>query len=549
LRGRSYNTGTRWLTSTVDISYDLALARRVVRVQHPIETTTLGFAVAVEEAPEPTRYSVPVQPIMDAYPGFVSESFGSDFPTGGTANDEQPITQEDLAPQSDAKDPSITITIIEKTSGQTVMVWSTSNLWRTDTIGQISDPVWEDSRWNVLGTGTLEDAVWDGGDNVGAAAWCVSNDGTDSYSYSTTNVAKAFWLATATIDDFEASTIRTSEDSTHTGPASSNASGVYESGNDRYVGQDGDDGGKACNIAFAIPPGSTLTNINVRFEGVRGSTIGGERTCSMQIDGNSTFWTGDFSVALGLQTFTSGNQTPSPTTGDEIIIHSSMDRETNSDARITEVEVSGTSVADHAATAISTDRAATFDPLRDVGLMDLGDGSFDIRRGTWALAAKNEKVRIAFPGLSYSDEPDGGAGSGQYPLAIWGIGDDKDDYIYCVDDGTLYIVIDGSRATITPSGGVLVGPNAICANGQSHIWGIFDYSGTRKVSYSTNGGVDWTDSTTAINSSSVAIRVRTGNNNTVYVAGGSIIYYSSNGGVSFIAKTAPASDITGIAVR
>jgi hypothetical protein len=262
-RGRAYDTNTRWLTSNVDIEYDLATQRRVVRVQHPIETTTLGFAVAVEEAPVPTQYSVPVQPVMDTYPGFISETFGSDLPSGATADDEQPVTQDDIAPQSEAQDPQITINIIEKTSGQTIMVWNDDNIWRTDTIGQLSGAVWDDSKWETVGTGTLQDAVWDGGDDVGAAAFAVSNDGTDTYSYSTTNVAKAFWLATDTIDTFEASIIRqqstdtvmvygiagqfeggsftidqlngngtaylqpSNEDSTHGGATPSNAPGVY----------------------------------------------------------------------------------------------------------------------------------------------------------------------------------------------------------------------------------------------------------------------------------------------------------------------------------
>jgi hypothetical protein len=84
--------------------------------------------------------------------------------------------------------------------------------------------------------------------------------------------------------------------------------------------------------------------------------------------------------------------------------------------------------------------------------MNLGNGSFDVRRGTWGLAAMNEKVRIGFPGLSYSDESDGGAGAGQYPLAIWGLGATSDDYLFSTDDGVLYSVIDGTKTDITPAG-------------------------------------------------------------------------------------------------
>jgi hypothetical protein len=581
IRGISYDTNTRWLTASVDISYDLATQRRVVRVQHPIETTELGFATSIEEAPAPTQYSTPVQPVMDAFPGFLPETFGSDLPSGATAADEQPVTQDDIAPQSDAKDPQINLTIIEQTSGQTVMVWDDNNLWRTDTIGQISNPVWEDSKWSSVGTGTIQDAIWDSY-QTGAAGYLTSNDGTDGYTYISTNVAKAFWFAGESIEGLESTVIRNNSSDgvivygVYNNPAgaswsvdllddggggqgdlvgsdlitphasSQNVAGTYDSGNDKFTSNLAAQG-EVTNVEWPIPPGATITRIRTEFTYRNFDASSGDKKFELSIDGVSlTTQDALGTIIRNLTMDVSGSWT-----GETILIHGSVRGQgVNAFCDLKRVLITGTSEADHAATATSSDRAATFANLKDVGLMDLGPGSFDYyRRGVNPLAAMNEKVRIFNPITEqYEDEADGAAGAGNYPNAIWGLGPDSDDYIFNTDAGTLYSVIDGTKTDITPAGGELIGKDCITANGQTHFWGLFDYSGTVKVSYTTNAGSTWTDSTTSVSNNASAIRVRQGNNNNVYVADGSAIWYSTDGGVSFLQKQSPSSNIKGIAI-
>jgi hypothetical protein len=582
IRGISYDTNTRWLTASVDITYDLERQRRVVRVQHPIETTELGFATSIEEAPAPTQYSTPVQPVMDTFPGFLPETFGSDLPSGATAEDEQPVQQEDIAPQSDAKDPQINLTIIEETSGQTLMVWDDSNLWRTDTIGLISNPIWEDSKWSTVGTGTIQDAVWDSY-SVGSPGYLVSNDGTDCYTYISTNVAKAFWYAGESIEGLEATFIRNNStdatmvygiwnnpngtswtvdllrDSLTTGgqgdlvgsslvsphASSVNVAGVYDSTNDIFDAPI-QGGGNSQNVEWRIPPASTITNIKTFWEYRSALTGTGEKIFELSIDGVSLV-TQDVAAGGGLDRYYNFNHSGS-FTGDTLLIHASTIG--FSYIRLVRVVITGTSAADHATSALSEDRSASYANLKDVGVSTLGEAGFDYyRRGVNALAGMDEKVRIAVAGAAYADEADGAAGAGNYPLCIWGLGPDSDDYLFATDAGVLYSVIDGTKTDITPAGGEIVGKDGLTANGQTNFWGLFDYSGTLKVSYTTDGGSNWTDSTTSVSNTASAIRVRQGNNNNVYVADGSTIWYSTNGGVSFLQKQSPSANIKGLAIR
>ncbi|MHC4648489.1 MAG: PKD domain-containing protein, partial [Planctomycetota bacterium] len=481
LRGIAYTTSTRWLTSAVDIVYDIQLHRRVVRVTHPIETSDPGFATTVEEPPDPVAYTVPVQPVLDAFPGFLPETFGSDLPSGAVDEDEQPVTAEDLAPQSEATDPQVVIDITYKSSGNTIMVWNDSELWRCDDIGVLGTATWQNTL--ITATGTIEDAIWDDRATIGAPAFAVSNDGTDSYIYTTNNLGEAKWFEPGdTIETWEGSQIRqyggdsfiaygiagqylggatftldllngngqgtlrgSSLDPTHSGTVSSYP-GEY-TGADVFRGGDGDNGGRAVNIEWPIPPGVVITDVlfKVYFDN---NDIGdsGERRCTIEIfeDGSSVHRT-DQDLAYA----TTANVTVQipgviGKAGDILLMHAAVEDDTSGAIRIYEVQIKGNATADYAATTFTTDRAANMSDLTPVEEMSLGDGSFDIRQGTKVMAASNQWVRESVAGTdTYANETDGDAGAGNYAAAIWGLGTGTNDYLYATDAGVLYIVLSG----------------------------------------------------------------------------------------------------------
>jgi len=601
IRHLSYDTNTRWLLTDLSFTIQVESGRLLSTPIFQEETTDIGYGIVVVEPPPPVFYTKPVLPPLPDLGGF-PVSPGLKLPTGAVAADEQPVTGEDV-PHAGAKDPARTAEEVAYSSGDTVVVWSDTQVAVSTTFALDIEPGWDEIT-PPLGGNTIKEVIWDRFASSGKGGYLVATnddiDDPDTSIFRNLSMDSLSGWIESTIDDLVCTSVRVMQQgnvivygkggefigpswtidqlngngtiylspsnvgSTHGGAPPSNAPGIYNSGNDEYRPQAGDNSGLACNIEFDIPPGVTLTNVRVVFEGVRQGSTQGERTCSLQIDSNSTFWTGDHNSGIYTvpQTIITGDQTPVPNTGNKLVIHGSMDKAPGSGSysRIIQVEISGTSVEDVAATRFSEDfdtAEGEFQAAKTVGLMDLGDGSFDGRFNQSIFASENEQIKwTLLAGNSYSDESNGTIEAGQFGKAIRHFGRSDRNYLVAPDGGTigLFKAIESVGQTdITPNDGssdgfvVSQGGLAITNVDEDYIWMLASFGGSIKLAYSTDLGATW-NFTTDPGASANWVDANPRNTFQVYIANGNNILYSQDGGATFVTKTAPFPGLKGIAV-
>ena len=244
-------------------------------------------------------------------------------------------------------------------------------------------------------------------------------------------------------------------------------------------------------------------------------------------------------------------------TDGRIIGHVSMDKDrVHGDARITQFRVVGSSLADFAGTRFSDDRGTIFQGPKNVGLMSLGDGSMTRRKGQRVLAAKDENVKRAplagQPFLFNADQGSNAVGAGRIAMALKKFGTD-DDYLIALDATTgLQKVVNDVLTDITPNDGAndgfADGPGALAMTSvdDDFIYFLSTYGGVFKLAYSTNLGTSWNfngDPT----SNATWVDVNPRSTTTVYIADGSTVLQSLDGGATLTSHTSPISSLKGVA--
>lgn len=599
IRGISYDTNTRWLMTDMSININVAEGRLATTPTFQEETADLGYGVNITTPPEPVEFNQPVlSPLLSV--GNLGETPSLTLPTGFTPGiDDQPVGPEDME-HGEAKDPTITAQTLKVYNGSWALQWNASQVWLTSTMGRGKVFFEEVTPADLDASHTIQQCIWDPDSDSEFAGYIITNNG--NISSPETNVhynfaiGQVLWRAPVTLTDMLATMIQVNKkdeciiygkfeqfqgaswsidqlggngteflepsDLDAIGGAVHNqAPGVYNSSLDLYAGQAGDRAGLGATIQFNLPPGATLSSILV---GVKHNNI---------FPGPSTSedsWVKDLyrNMALiaagtpqtaarpgdGVTIYRFDGGFPSGV-GDTYLIHVSI--RGGSFVHIVDVQLNGTSVADHVGTRHSTDQGETFAAARDVGLMTLGDGSFDLQFNQKVLAGMDEKVREAgTPGTFYIDEANGAIEAGQYPKALLKFGRTVDDYLIAPDGGTegLIKAIAGIGQTdITPndgsSDGFVVGPGglAMADASEDHIWDLANFGGSRKLAYTDDLGQTWnfnTDPTAA----ATWVTVNPRSIKQVYITDGSNILYSDNGGVNLISIPGPGANLLGIAV-
>lgn len=194
-----------------------------------------------------------------------------------------------------------------------------------------------------------------------------------------------------------------------------------------------------------------------------------------------------------------------------------------------------------ASVAISTDSGGTFETYYagDAVGEDVG---FAVN-GTRIYATTSGKIRESEGGSSFSDTI-GGTTSGD-ALALWPYGSGV-----LMADSTGLALIDGASTSITPtdgsSSGTIIANNSL-ATGSSLILFVGTFGGNVKLARSSDGGITWDITTINVNSAATAVRAK--NDQQVYLANGSSVGYSEDGGATLTLKAAPGAGLTILEVR
>jgi hypothetical protein len=603
IRGFDFDANTRWLFTDMSLNINVADGRLLVTPTFQEETSDLGYGVIITEPPDPVRYNQPVIPLPSSVLN-LNETPGLKLPTGFSLGvDEQPLKESDMA-HAEAKDPTITAQVEASTSGQWGLTWTETQVFVIENLG-LGTPKYTDiTPLPLPGGHVIKEVVWDRFAPSLVGAYAIANNGNLSdpdtrvyHNLSATNLAG--WTE-ATLTDMLATVVRPTGrdavitygkfeefvsgasvisllgDSIFGGPSGNGQGalfrytfttdphvgatlnpGVYDSGNDWFYdgNVEASNGGKACDIAWPIPPGVTITRVVANLR-IKRSAGPGEKDVHLLIDdvskASSSFSGGTADQFRQLDT---GVIAISDAT--LIQIHNSKDGGLGDYVRITGVRIELSGVADHAGTRYSTDGALNFLPAVNVGLMDLDSGSMDVRFGQRTLAAKNEQVKRApLAGQGFFFNADQGDTAGQYAKALRKFGrGNNDDYLLAPDGGSvgLYKIISNVRTDITPNDGAndgfVIGPGSLAMSNVDNdwIWMLGDFGGSKKLAYSDDIGATWNfNSDPSANATWIDVNPRS--TTQVYITDGGNILYGEDGGVNFTTLIGPAANLKGIAI-
>ena len=595
----TYASTDKWLLSDLTIGYIRQFGSVSLDCTFQLMSDDLKYSIDIQDPPAVVPYSVPVMPPMDAYKNLPLTG-GLTLPDSPVVGDEQPVTKKDKEGTTGASDPGATA----EPAGNVLMVWNASQVFLSRDFSRLG-ATWLDTTPGSV-SGSFKECVWDSSAASREQAYAVSNDATDSYVYRNPALGQIQTWQDTTLTGIEATQIRVNAKgnaiiygiheiyapaggfpisglefyegtddmsgdgesdilpSSHvslTQPASA-FPGVYNSTYQVMAGGASVAGNAACVVEWPIPPGVRITSISLRvwyYMDPLSATAGQKR---ISIEGDNLEFGNQTVLATGEQhvlVTDTTNMPIEPGTQSHLYFHASVNKKVVDDAfcHIEGILIEGTAAADYAATQLSTDSAATFDPAKSVGEMALGIGSFDVRYNQTFFAARDTQVmKSILAGLVYQDETNGAVEAGQFPAALWHFGRTTDTYLTAPDGGTvgLYKSVDGGAQTdITPNDGsddgFVLGPGCIAMSNVSDekIWFLGNFNGSNKLAYSTDLGSNWsvnTDPTAAATWMTVNPR----GTMQVYVTDGGNILYSEDGGATTTTVTGPAADLLGVAV-
>jgi hypothetical protein len=603
IRLLTYDSTDKWLISDLSLGWDNATGQVTVNPTWQIESEDLGFAISIRNPLPDTPYANPVQMPLPAFPTF-SPNPGINSPTGASDGDEQDVEKEDAQEVNAAQDPS-TMLVFNET---TIAVWSASQASMTRQFGNLQGTSWTNITPGQLpAANSLYHFAWNREEVSKEGAYLVSHNADinspDSRVYHSKSPGQLANWQEATLNDILTTMVNPTSDTnvitygkfSDYAPAggfpisgltdfggtddmsgdgnsdllpssqsslsspSSHYAGVYSTTTQLFNGGDGDNGGIACDIKWAIPPGVTVTDITFRGQYNRpATTTEGYKYASIESD---TLTHGSQTVfPLNLNDFTVNDSVNMPIaagTQTHLYFHISIDKKSEDGAGIIieGIQINGTVESDWVGTRYSTDNAETFEASIGVGLMTLGDGSMARRVGQRVLAAKDEQVKRApLAGQSYLFNADQGATAGKYAKALLKFGKD-DDYLLAPDSGTpsLYKIISNVRTDISPNDGsfygdvVSVGCLAVSAQDNDKAWYLGEFGTVMKLAYTTNlqGTTTW-NFTTGFSTDANWVAINPRNDSVVYVADGSSIWRSLDGGVVFTEYDSPIGSLVGV---
>jgi len=593
------------LLTDLAIDYEIINGRIVLPATFQIESDDLGFAISIRNPLPLTFYPSPVMMPQPSMPTFDYDPT-INFPTGAQEGDEQPVNQQDTSPIDGAQDPATMVVF----NNSTLVCWSET---RSQMTREFGNPV---ATWFAIEPGALPSGhkiqmfAWNRSEDGGTGGYLIAHNDTiaspDTRVYYRRNVGSMEEWSESVLTDMLATMVNVtakaavivygkfeqfisgawiinflavgidgggnnngisgdqggislepsdSAGNPHTDPVSQSP-GVYDEPNDRFFGESGDDGGKACDISWDVPPGVTITEAKSHNVMRRGTGSGGEKRFGISIDGVRVA-SGNWGVTPNEQIAVlraAGGPWPDPS---RIIFHNSKDNGSGDGyVRIEGVRIEGGGLEDFVGTRFSTDRGEAFESAKSVGLMDLGDGSFTRRKGGAVLAAKSENVKrapLAGEAFLFNADQGSGVGAGRFATALLKFGS-GDDYLIAPDGGAvgLYKVVNDVLTDITPNDGAnngfAVGPGALAMTSidDDFIWFLGNFGGSVKLAYSTDLGTSWNfNGDPTSNATWVTANPRS--SKMIYISDGSNILQSLDGGATLTSHTSPISNLTGVA--
>jgi hypothetical protein len=603
-RGIDY-TADRFLMMRKTMRFDNQLPTWLMSVNLAMETRGVSAKTISQVEPGAQTVAVPFVPGLSAYPSFPSLPSLWQVP-GGTAEDELPIKPGDLDAVQTPIEPGLGTDkgggnqTTQSLQGNDVAWWNASVVKRATNFCETSNPAWKEIFTATSGY-SIKDFKFD---PFSKRAYVLENDGAGNNNFwNTPDVTQSIvdWTTSATDlnDGVDYDVIRTTatknrimifatsdlgiggganfsidllngngqgdltgseRPATHASPVS-NGVAVYDSGNDRFNSIFPGSGlGAAGNTEFLSPPGVTWTKIQCLYKSAKGLNPSGESVHQIRLDttnldtNNIPGGGGEKDVAMSSGIISQ--------IGAVIVFHGSANGATAPYARLFSVHLEGDNNVNQTLFRRSTNAGASFSGGYVAGA-EITAGAVP---GYDTSAASNETYLpaddniVEYAGTTKSGNKPGGDSAGTYAKAIWSYGTNaQQDTVFATNAAfggdTLFKTVNDVQQAITPSfggfDGIVLGRDSMCMSRVSdeHIWYLADHNGTPKLSYTDDGGSNWTQSAQAFTTDAIYMRVKDTGVKQVYIAQNATIFYSDDGGVTFVEKTPPATGGIGIEVR
>lgn len=571
IRGISYTTSNRWLLESLSVTINNDAGTRSVQVNYRLETpignagTTINIPVAGS-----IDTAIPAFPPFDPFPN---------FPDLGILDN---LSADQLPPFANTGMTGIPgHHIIAPRDGNTVLLWTASQVWTSRSFKARSSPVWteitpenvttiRDCKFTPTGQGSyvLADISGGGGgtntydfttsayswiSNPGADVPAVWTPGTGWMSGSQSSPARVENDIRLTMSPTTITSVRVVYSANHTADTGERAV-RYNNSHTVYGSLDTGAGSFDTTITNTVS-GITILDIGVDVQG----TSAASTTISLVVvttqTGQVIFYTPDaftnpvqWTQGNGIGAGTYTNLRTTSTSGDILIYNPG-----GADVRL------------------SSDNGLSFGSAVSVGTTPGSVGGFDVNKiGNTSIATQDQKTRSATTlGGSYSDTSGGGT-TGAEPLTIyiprykWGglitnANLSAPDFALgasaLVGGEAFWKVSGGVQTAMTPShsgtAGLAFSPDGICMtylNGKIVAY-LAKVIGTAYL-FTTSSGTAWTDRGSLAGALSVRIRKSDLTATpALFIAGGSVLKYSPNLGATLQDRTKPiASGLLGIEV-
>lgn len=593
-RGIVYDGTDRFLLTGMNIAFDNALSSWNVTPTLSHETKGGAAQTISQVQPDAIPPALPGIPSLPAYPSFPPlPSFW--IPDGSIII--PPISEGDANIVNNPVEPFAQVEA-KSLKGEVGMWWDATEFYIALDVASNVNPTWE-SKFTVTAPKAIQDAKFDPFD---LGAWVLTNDGAgNSKLWYTANVFESIptWTeSTTTLDDIDYTTIRTTStpgrvyifgiddrvppatvtllngsgnaglspsglSAPHGG--SSNAPGIYSSGNDWYYGPEGDLGGLCANVEYNLPARAVLDKVVYVAKGQRVGAVSGERACQVSLDGISIGGTNSFGAGGAAQILTIPKGPGLALTGSTMLFHVSIDTKSTSYARLTSIVLTLTDSGNaQTACRLSDDYGDTLGNLLAMGTTFSGgddDPGYDSGAADdFAYCAADAIIRESDDQAAPADKTDSDSAA-TFTKAIWAYGKNAQaDIVFATDAAfggiTMAKIVNDVASDITPDDGVddglIISRNALCMSRVSdvHIWCICTYNVTVKFAYTIDGGTGWTVSALVLTTGAIYIRVKNTDTKQVYIMDSNVIKYSEDGGANFLTdRTAPGIAGLGFEVR
>lgn len=591
LAGFACDTSKLWWLQSVSVTYNVEKGYTTTKATYVEDVSSLNAQTISEIAPDDTPADVGSLPPLLDFPFGMLPSL--QFPDGTdiAPEDEQPFTADEVAPARKPPAPSTDPAKPAPTpaqdppslQGQVVACGDSGSVFVSRNFALSGNPAWRNITPPTTNTITAFRF-----DPFSGGAYALSNDGSNSQFWRCSNYASADWVATSLDGVWKRIGLA--------GAGQVYVYGVGATWTETFDLTASAAGWQAIIVNFGdIAPQCFYS----AGEGFVTPTVGGLRAGQPQI---GIYY--DFGAATAVNitsvvlTYSSNNMLPSgggfnswwalgpdQYTPDVQIFNTTEMNSANltsvygagagtkqvlwitqgnglnqynppSKAVLSQIVITGTGTnpftgisGSGLSTRYSTDSGASFAAVVAVGDDPSGDGGMSANlAGSQVIAAQDGKARVASAGGAFSD---GATTTGSYPISLWGYG--ASGYLMASAAGVGGETLWNGGSAITPNDGsndgIALGNDAVCTPIEGSLANIFmagQFGGSKKLARSVNAGAAWAFTTLG---SSTNGYVRAKNANQVYLANGSSIAYSENGGANFTNKPSPVASTAFVEVR